>query len=71
MFEMIHYTTRNSDGSVHVTNFVAAFEGQHHVHTAKDFTEWAKGAGKIREVQATNDCECGLTIGETREGPHR
>lgn len=76
MFTMTHYVTRNSDGSVHVTNAVGGMIGQHHVHTEDDFRDWADGRegvkpispDAIKPLQATADCDCGLKPGEQKAG---
>jgi hypothetical protein len=68
MFEMNHYVQRTPDGLVHVTNMVGPYEGQHHVHTEKQFTEWAKqvSSRNIKLLEGCDPCDCGLRAGEVR-----
>lgn len=76
MFTMTHYVSRNSDGSVHVTNAVAGMIGQHHVHTEGGFRDWADGGEgsrpispeAIKPMEGVTDCDCGLKPGEQKAG---
>ncbi len=78
MTAMVHYAQRVRRGGrveIHVTNHVAMFEGQHHVHTPVKFKLWAKIAGEIKWLTGSNRCcptypnsTCSLKPGESREG---
>jgi len=71
-FEMITMTflaTKTPDGLIHVQNYVGGMSGQHHVHTAEDFSEWVKNS-KIRKTDLTirdGPCYCGIKPNQVRE----
>ena len=70
--KMLHYWKVNSDGTVHVSNWVGAHEGQHHVHTQEGFGAWkANGVepDSLRPLKGEEDCDCGLLLGLSI--PHR
>jgi hypothetical protein len=70
---MTFWATRNSDGTIHVTNTIGGMSGQHHVHDAESWDDWKRGDGTPtvgpvddRDIQwlseATEDCTCGEHI---------
>jgi hypothetical protein len=73
---MHFYVSQDSDGSIHVTNMVGAYEGQHHVHTPEDFEKWkaetlksfAKEEHFHRLESRFDQCDCGLKPGEVKSG---
>lgn len=70
---MHFYVSQDSDGSIHVTNMVGAYEGQHHVHTPEDFENWKEGISEknihwLKLEAGAENCGCGLKPGEVRSG---
>ena len=65
-FTMIHYVSRDQDGTVHVTNAVCGHIGQHHVHTPEGFESWKYEGAVTEELGSTKDCDCGLKPGEAK-----
>ena len=64
MFAMFHYCVKQPDGTIHVTNMVGPYEGQHHIHTGRrSFNYWARNveAAKIKWMKTTKPCTCGQT----------
>ena len=68
MFTMNHYTAKDAEGNVHVSNVVGVFFGQHHVHTPADFERWAKDVDKKSIKPLEGLCDCGLKPGECKHG---
>lgn len=66
--KMVHYVARNQDGTIHVTNAVGGFIGQHHVHDPEGFESWKYAGAVIEEQTNVQDCDCGLAVGETKSG---
>ncbi len=61
---MVHYCTREADGTIHVTNMVGPHTGQHHVHTAEDFENWQSKVrhntmNEIKWITTSEKCDCG------------
>lgn len=63
---MSFYTSRDTDGNVHVQNAVAGMLGQHHVHSPEGFVRWRKPTDDIRD--AAGPCDCTLEPGQARDG---
>jgi len=71
---MVHYCTKESDGTVHVTNRVGPQVGHHHVHTQHDFEHWWDGVrastkNEIIWLPAGRPCDCATTTDLTPAAP--
>ena len=63
---MMHYCQRQADGTIHVTNQIGPYTGQHHIYSQADFDEWAsKVSEKAIDWDTLKDChpcDCGQAI---------
>lgn len=70
--KMVFYASRNTDGTIHVTNTLGMHTGQHHVHDEESWQQWLagnpeKGIGPVDEsavvwLEDVRDCDCGQEI---------
>ena len=70
LFTMNFYVNPNTDGTYHIQNAVAGMLGQHHVHDEDGYREWLAGTNpdRVSILENAADCDCGLIVGEIRNG---